>query len=108
MVARLTWLSMHALKQLRTFWYVAYNISHEESVQKLGVVNVVYNVGGFPKHGMDYEKSRRLARLFRAIPVRFDSFYVCLDEGAWVTVVETFAVSTLQRLLGLFQILHCR
>ena len=68
-------------------------ISQEEHVQKLGVVNVVYNVGGFPKHGMDYEKSRRLARLFRAIPVRFDSFYVCLDESAWFTVVDTFAVS---------------
>ena len=62
-------------------------------MQKLGVVNVVYNVGGFPKHGMDYEKSRWLSRLFRAIPLRFNSFYVCLDESAWVTVVETFAVS---------------
>ena len=67
-------------------------LSQNEQVQKLGVVNVVYNVGGFPKHGMDYEKSRWLSRLFRAIPIRFNSFYVCLDESAWVTVVETFAV----------------
>ena len=83
--------------QLRSFWYVANTLSMDEKVQKLGVVNVVYNVGGFPKHGMDYEKSRWLSRLFRAIPLRFNSFYVLLDESAWVTVVETFAVRTLKR-----------
>lgn len=77
---------------LRVFWYVMNLISLKEDVQKLGVVNVVYNVGGFPNHGMDYEKSRRLARLFRAIPVRFNGFYPCVDEMAWVVVVETFAV----------------
>ena len=27
---------------------------------------------------MDFEKSRRLARLFRAVPIRFPTFWVCL------------------------------
>jgi len=77
---------------LRSFWYVANVISRNEDVQKLGIVNVEYNLGGFPKHGMDYEKSRRFAKLFRAVPIRFNSFYPCLDEIAWITVVETFSV----------------
>ena len=67
-------------------------MSESEEVQKLGVSNIVYNVGGFPRQGMDYEKSRRLAYAFRAVPVRYNNFYVCLDDKPWLTVVETFAV----------------
>ena len=59
---------------------MANRLSDKEEVQKLGVSNVVYNVGGFPRQGMDYEKSRRFAHLFRSIPVRYNNFYVCLDE----------------------------
>lgn len=77
---------------LRSFWYVANKLSQEEEVQKRGIANVVYNVGGFPEHGMDYEKSRRIALLFRAIPVRMTTFFPCVDDVAWVTVVETFSV----------------
>jgi hypothetical protein len=76
---------------LRTVWYLANSISNNESVQRLGVVNVVYNNGGFPKDGMDYEKSRRLAQIFKAIPIRFDSFFVCLDETPWLNVVDAFS-----------------
>lgn len=76
---------------LRTVWYLADWMSHDESVQQLGVVNVVYNIGGFPEGGMDYEKSRRLSYLFRGLPVRFDSFIVCLDESPWLNVVEIFS-----------------
>jgi hypothetical protein len=76
---------------LRTVWYFTNAISNDERVQLLGVVNVVYNNGGFPEGGMDYEKSRRLAKLFRGIPIRFDSFYVCLDEKPWQGVVEVFS-----------------
>jgi hypothetical protein len=79
-------------RQLRTVWYLTNLISQEESVQKLGVVNVVYNVGGYPEGGMDYEKSRRLAKVFQAIPIRFDSFFVCLDESPWLNVVEVFSL----------------
>ena len=61
-------------------------------MQKLGVVNVVYNIGGFPEHGMDYEKSRRLSKIFRGMPIRFDSFLVCLDEAPWQNVVEVFSL----------------
>lgn len=76
---------------LKALWYVTNAISKDEDVQKLGVVNVVYNVGGWVEHSFDYEKSRRVSRIFRAIPLRFASFFVCLDEGAWMTVVDTFS-----------------
>eukprot|EP00581_Thalassiosira_minuscula_P002144 CAMPEP_0183741506 /NCGR_PEP_ID=MMETSP0737-20130205/62279_1 /TAXON_ID=385413 /ORGANISM="Thalassiosira miniscula, Strain CCMP1093" /LENGTH=367 /DNA_ID=CAMNT_0025976853 /DNA_START=284 /DNA_END=1387 /DNA_ORIENTATION=+ len=77
---------------LRSFWYVMNTISAGEDVQKLGVVNVVYNLCGFPEKGMDYEKSRRIAKLVKAIPVRFCSFYPCIDSRAWAVVVDTFSV----------------
>ena len=67
-------------------------ISQEESVQQLGVINIVYNVGGFPKGGMDYEKSRRLSKVFRGVPVRFNSFLVCIDDSPWLNVVEVFSL----------------
>lgn len=67
-------------------------LGESEEVQKLGVSNLVYNNGGFPRQGMDYEKSRRLSYAFQAIPVRYNTFYVCLDDTPWLTVVETFAV----------------
>lgn len=76
---------------LKVLWYVSNVISEDEDVQKLGVVNVVYNVGGWVEHSFDYEKSRRVSRSFRAIPLRFASFFVCLDEGAWMTVVDAFS-----------------
>ena len=76
---------------LKVLWYVTNAISKDEDVQKLGVVNVVYNVGGWVEHSFDYEKSRRVSRIFRAIPLRFASFFVCLDEGAWMTVVDAFS-----------------
>ena len=77
---------------LRVFWYMANTLSSYEDVQKLGVVNVVYNLCGFPKKGMDYEKSRRLARLFKAMPLRMCSFYPCIHTNAWSVVVDTFSV----------------
>ena len=46
---------------------MANRISEKEDVQKLGVGNVVYNNGGFPNGGMDYEKSRRFSYLFRGM-----------------------------------------
>jgi len=76
---------------LKALWYVFNVISEDEDVQKLGIVNVVYNVGGWVENGIDYEKSRRVSRIFRAIPLRFASFFVCLDEGVWMTVVDTFS-----------------
>lgn len=76
---------------LRSFWYVTNTISASEDVQKLGVANVVYNLGGYPEGGMDYEKSRRLARLIKAIPIRFCSFYPCIDTKAWEIVVDAFS-----------------
>ena len=54
---------------LRSYFYVAQILSENEDVQKLGVTNVVYNLCKFPERGIDYEKSRRLARLFRAVPL---------------------------------------
>ena len=53
---------------------------------------MVYNIGGFPDGGMDYEKSRRFSNQIKAIPIRFDSFFVALDIKAWLIVVETFSV----------------
>ena len=66
-------------------------ISSCEDVQKLGLVNVVYNLCGFPEKGMDYEKSRRIAKLVKAIPVRFCSFYPYINTRAWAVVVDTFS-----------------
>ena len=83
----------HRDNLLRTYWYVTNVLSESEDVQKLGVANVVYNVGGYyPEGGMDWEKSRRLAKLFRAIPLKFCSFYPCIDTKAWTIVVDTFSV----------------
>ena len=67
-------------------------LSSDETIQKLGVVNVVYNNGGYPEGGMDYEKSRMLAKVFKSLPVRFESFFVCLDESPWLNVVEAFSM----------------
>ena len=77
---------------LRTAWYIFNKISQDETCQKSGIVNVVYNNGGFPDNGMDYEKSRRISGIFKAIPIRFDSFLVCLDDSPWLTVVDTFSI----------------
>lgn len=77
---------------LRAYWYLTNKISETEEVQKLGISNVVYNNGGFPRQGMDYEKSRRIAQMMRSAPLRFNNFYVCLDDKPWLTVVETFAI----------------
>lgn len=77
---------------LRAVWYLGNSISTDESVQRLGVVNVVYNNGGYPENGMDWEKSRRLAQVFRGLPIRFDSFFVCVDDSPWLNVAETFSL----------------
>lgn len=77
---------------LRSFWYIANVLSYNEDVQKLGVVNVVYNLCGFPKEGIDYEKSRRVAGLFKSVPLRFCSFYPCVNTRAWKITIETFSV----------------
>ena len=95
----------HRENILRSFWYVMNVISVSEDVQKLGVVNVVYNLGGMPHSGIDYEKSRRLAKLFKAIPVRFCSFYPCIDTKFWSVVVETFSVIINKYLLMRFKII---
>ena len=95
----------HRENILRAFWYVMNVISRSEDVQKLGVVNVVYNLGGMPHKGMDYEKSRRLAKLFKAIPVRFCSFYPCIDTKFWAVVVKTFSVIINKFLLLRFKII---
>ena len=78
--------------QLRVFWYMMNRLSEDEAVQMSGISNVVYNNGGFPRQGMDYEKSRRFSYMFRAIPIRFCNYFVCIDDKPWLTVVETFAV----------------
>jgi hypothetical protein len=36
---------------------------------------------GFPDKGIDYEKSRRFGKLLKAIPLRVDGMFVCLDEA---------------------------
>jgi len=90
---------------LRAFWYVMNVISESEDVQKLGVVNVVYNLGGMPRSGIDYEKSRRLAKLFKAIPVRFCAFYPCIDNSFWSVAVKTFSVIISKYLLMRFRII---
>mmetsp|Transcript_12572 Transcript_12572/g.18847 ORF Transcript_12572/g.18847 Transcript_12572/m.18847 type:complete len:379 (-) Transcript_12572:83-1219(-) len=96
----------HRENIIRSFWYVMNVISASEDVQKLGVVNVVYNLGGMPRSGIDYEKSRRLAKLFKAIPVRFCSFYPCIDTKFWTIVVETFSVIINRFLLMRFRIIE--
>jgi hypothetical protein len=95
----------HRENILRSFWYVMNVISTSEDVQKLGVVNVVYNLGGIPRSGIDYEKSRRLSNLIKSIPVRFCSFYPCIDTKFWAIVVETFSVIINKYLLMRFRII---
>lgn len=101
----------HRTNLLRVMWYLMNALSHDAKVQKLGAVNVVYNVGGFPEKGMDYEKSRLVSRLMRGIPIRFDSFIVCLDEAPWLAVVEAFSFMVgkfirvrMRALLGMYKI----
>merc|ERR1711971_696081 len=77
---------------LRCFWYMMNTFSSSEDVLKLGVVICVYNLGDFPANGMDYEKSRRVARLMKSIPVRVCAFYPCINTRAWEVVVDTFSL----------------
>mmetsp|Transcript_1523 Transcript_1523/g.3774 ORF Transcript_1523/g.3774 Transcript_1523/m.3774 type:complete len:349 (-) Transcript_1523:171-1217(-) len=77
--------------QLRTTWYLFHLAVEDPMSQKRGVIVVVYNLGGFPKHGNDWEKSRRLAQMLRSLPIRIDAFFVCFDDAMWSTVVEGFS-----------------
>jgi hypothetical protein len=63
----------------------------DAEAQRLGVVVMVYNLGGFPRSGMDYEKSHLTAKLLTGIPIRFNSFLVCFDDAAWAPIPEVFS-----------------
>jgi hypothetical protein len=63
----------------------------DAEAQKLGVVVVVYNLGGFPSSGMDHEKSRLVAKLLTGIPIRVNSYLLCFDDVAWVNIYDAFS-----------------
>mmetsp|Transcript_41548 Transcript_41548/g.100034 ORF Transcript_41548/g.100034 Transcript_41548/m.100034 type:complete len:384 (-) Transcript_41548:352-1503(-) len=77
---------------LRVTWYIFNKLALNPENQKLGIVNLVYNNGGFPEGGMDYEKSRRFGKVIKSMPLRVDGMFVCLDEAPWLAVVEAFSM----------------
>lgn len=77
---------------LRVAWYMFNKVAQNPENQKLGIINLVYNNGGFPEGGMDYEKSRRFGKILKCMPLRVDGMFVCLDEAPWLAVVEAFSM----------------
>ena len=74
--------------QLRAMWYLSMCIIESEKVQKLGVVSVSYQVGGYPDGGYDFELTRRVSSLVKVVPVRFVAIYVCYSETPWQKVAD--------------------
>lgn len=62
--------------------------TESELVQKLGVVSVSYQVGGYPEGGYDYELTRKISCIVKAAPVRFVAIYVCFSESPWKRVAD--------------------
>jgi hypothetical protein len=83
---------LSTLLQLRTAW-IPFQLAVEDiQSQKLGVIVVVYNLGGFPKGGNDWEKSRRrLSQVVKSMPIRFDAFLPCFDDIIWDAFVRYFS-----------------
>ncbi|CAJ1962599.1 unnamed protein product [Cylindrotheca closterium] len=77
---------------LRMAWYMYNKVAQSPENQKVGVINLVYNIGGFPEGGMDYEKSRRFGQVIKSMPLRVEGMFVCLDEAPWLAVVEAFSM----------------
>lgn len=47
-----------------------------------------YNVGGYPPNGYDFEMTRNVNQLVKAVPVRFCGIYFCFSNPAWKQVAE--------------------
>lgn len=58
-----------------------------------------YNVGGYPPGGYDFEMTRNVSQLVKAVPVRFCGIYICFSNTAWKQVAEVIShlVSPLMR-----------
>jgi hypothetical protein len=69
-------------------WYLGMCIIESEKVQKLGVVSISYQVGGYPEGGYDFELTRKVSSLVKVIPLRFVAIYVCYSETPWQRVAD--------------------
>jgi hypothetical protein len=74
--------------QLRAMWYLSMCITESEKVQKLGVVSISYQVGGYPEGGYDFELTRKVSTLIKVVPVRFVAIYLCYSETPWQRVAD--------------------
>jgi hypothetical protein len=59
-----------------------------EHFQKVGLVSVSYQVGGYPKGGYDFELTRKVSQLVQATPIRFVAIYVCYSSSPWQRVAD--------------------
>ena len=63
-------------------------VETEESVQKLGVISISYQVGGgYVEGGHDYELTRNISTIVRSVPLRIVAIYVCYTD----TLYQRFA-----------------
>ena len=79
---------VHYFCQLRAFFYSSQYATREEKYQKIGFLSVSYNVGGYPPGGYDFEMTRNVSQLVKAVPVRFCGIYFCFSNSAWKQVAE--------------------
>ena len=63
-------------------------MAEHEHYQKVGFVSVSYQVGGYPKGGYDFELTRKVSHLVRAILIRFVAIYVCYSSTPWQQVAD--------------------
>jgi hypothetical protein len=67
---------------------MAQHATRDERSQKVGYVSVSYNVGGYPSGGYDFELTRNVGQLVKAMPVRFCGIYMCFSSSAWKPVAD--------------------
>jgi hypothetical protein len=54
----------------------------------VGYLSLSYNVGGYPPGGYDFELTRNVSQLVKAMPVRFCGIYLCFSSSAWKPVAD--------------------
>lgn len=45
-------------------------------------------MGGYPPGGYDFELTRNVSQLVKAMPVRFCGIYICFSSSAWKPVAD--------------------
>jgi len=74
---------------LRAMCYMAQRIlKSNENFQRLGIISVSYQVGHKYQGGYDYELTRKVSTLVRALPMRFVAIYLCYSSTPWRRVAD--------------------